>query len=87
MLRRLLRTEVGEVSHTRAWYDQDKLTPHVLRLYKAPLRAQGWGPALVEVFLLLPVASAHCLSSQEGDFVSQLVFRSSMPGIECRSGF
>lgn len=49
ILKRFLRTEIGEISHNRAWYDREKLTPEIVRLYKAPLRVRGWGDALVEV--------------------------------------
>lgn len=49
ILRRLLRTEIGEVANKRAWHDSDRLTPETLRLYKAPLRVQGWEAGLVEV--------------------------------------
>jgi hypothetical protein len=51
ILRRLLRSEIGEVANKRAWYDSQGLTPEILRLYKAPLRVEGWEAGLVEVRL------------------------------------
>ena len=45
----MLRSEIGEVANKRAWFDSQGLTPEILRLYKAPLRVQGWDAGLVEV--------------------------------------
>lgn len=47
VLRPLLRSDIGEVSSRRAWYNHSKLTKEVLELYKAPLRIHGWDSALV----------------------------------------
>jgi hypothetical protein len=49
MLVRMLRTEVGEVSNRGAWGDPRMATPEIMQLYKAPLRLQGWAPAIMEV--------------------------------------
>jgi len=49
LLRPLLRSEIGEVANRRAWHDHNKLTGHVIALYKQPLSIQGWDRALVEV--------------------------------------
>jgi len=38
VLRPLLRSDIGEVSNRKAWYDTSKLTKEILELYKMPLR-------------------------------------------------
>ncbi|KAF8393280.1 hypothetical protein HHK36_021521 [Tetracentron sinense] len=49
LVRPLLRTEITQVVNRRAWYDANKLTTEVLRLYKAPLCVEGWDEALHEI--------------------------------------
>ena len=49
LLRPLLRSEIGEAAHRRAWHFQGKLTRDVLALYTAPLHCEGWDRALWEV--------------------------------------
>jgi pimeloyl-ACP methyl ester carboxylesterase len=49
LLRPLLRSEVAEVSLSRAFHQPGKLTPAVLARYAEPLRVLGWDRALWEV--------------------------------------
>ena len=51
LLRPLLRSEIGEAAHRRAWHSQGKLTRDVLALYTAPLHCEGWDRALWEARL------------------------------------
>ena len=62
----MLRSEIGEVANKRAWFDSQGLTPEILRLYKAPLRVQGWDAGLVEVH----TSSLYC-SPHDNQFVSK----------------
>ncbi|XP_010532152.1 PREDICTED: uncharacterized protein LOC104808220 [Tarenaya hassleriana] len=71
LVRPLLRTEIAQVVNRRAWYDANKLTTEVLRLYKAPLHVEGWDEALHEIgrlsyeMVLLPQNATSLLESME----------------------